>query len=139
MICGLAEFVRIWTKGRSYLISVSELDTQFDVAVLQLATEQLYAYMIHIASQITVKALKEGKFMDFDGVYGLAFNSKKKIWLVVQARCWFLGAKFSDRKFGEKVSLTAIKILEKLCVIAMELVLVPLIKLLKKILVNHDA
>ena len=45
---------------------MSELDTQFNVAVLQLATKQLYACMIHIGSQITVKALKEGKLVDFD-------------------------------------------------------------------------
>jgi len=36
------------------------------------ATKQLYAYMLHIGSQMTVKALKEGEIVDLVVVYGLA-------------------------------------------------------------------
>ena len=41
-------------------------------------TRQLFAYMIHIGSQMTVKALKEGNVVDLMIVYGLAANYESK-------------------------------------------------------------
>ena len=41
-------------------------------------TKQLYAYMMHIGSQMTVKALKEGEIVDLMIVYGLAVNYENK-------------------------------------------------------------
>ena len=46
------------------------------------ATKQLYAYMMHIGYQLTVKALKEGEIIDVMVVYGLSVNYEKKVgWL----------------------------------------------------------
>ena len=45
-------------------------------------TRQVYAYMIHIGRQMTVKALKEGNVVDLMIVYGLAANyGNKSGWL----------------------------------------------------------
>ena len=46
------------------------------------ATKQSYAYMLHIGSQIAVKALKGGEIVDLIVVYGLAINYEKRCgWL----------------------------------------------------------
>ena len=42
------------------------------------AKKQLFANMIHIGSQLTVKALKQGEIVDIMIVYGLALNYDKR-------------------------------------------------------------
>jgi len=50
----------------------------FEMKPSERATKQLYAYMIHIGSQITVKALKKGKVVDLMAVYGFTVNYEKR-------------------------------------------------------------
>ena len=50
----------------------------WEIKVSQNASKQLYANMIHIGSQMTVKALKSGEVIDLMIVYGLAVNYEKK-------------------------------------------------------------
>ena len=79
------------------------------------ATKQLCAYMLHIGSQITVKALKEGEIVDLMIVYGLAVNYEKKCGWLYKLTVNFRAVSTVVENFGKFSVTDAINIiLEKI-------------------------
>ena len=75
------------------------------------ASKQLYAYMIHIGSQMTVKALKEGKVVDLMVVYGLAVNYEKRSGSLYKLNVDFKAPTAKIENFGKFSVTDAINII----------------------------
>lgn len=74
------------------------------------ATKQLYANMLHIGYQITVKALKEGEVVDIVVVYVLAVNYDKRIGWLHKLTVDFMLPKMIIEDFGKFSLVDAINI-----------------------------